>query len=138
MCTSTLVVSTPGNRHSTLAFRVHPLSSIFIILKFKHTHFGIWPQATKQANKHAHARAQCSHASVELAQACPNYPHQHGAQSGVSYMIPLPSFRKSMSFILCHVQLLHTHTHTHTHTHRRYKSLCTKTSTQAATYDSTR
>ena len=27
---------------------------------------------SKQASKHTHARAQCSHASVGLAQACPN------------------------------------------------------------------
>ena len=26
--------------------------------------FGIWPQASKQASRHTHARAQCSHASV--------------------------------------------------------------------------
>ena len=31
--------------------------------------YGIWPQASK----HTHARAQCSHASVGLAQARPNY-----------------------------------------------------------------
>ena len=31
--------------------------------------YGIWPQASK----HTHARAQCSHTSVELAQARPNY-----------------------------------------------------------------
>ena len=29
--------------------------------------------ASKQANKYTHARAQCSHASVGLAQARPNY-----------------------------------------------------------------
>ena len=30
-------------------------------------------QASKQASKHTYSRAQCSHASVGLAQACPNY-----------------------------------------------------------------
>ena len=33
--------------------------------------------ASKQANKHTHARAQCSHASVGLAQACPNDIHRY-------------------------------------------------------------
>ena len=40
-------------------------------------------QANKQASKHAHTRAQCSHASVGLAQACPNHDGfrgSHGAQ----------------------------------------------------------
>ena len=39
--------------------------------------YGIWPQASKQArkqaSKHTDTRAQCSHASVGLAQACPNH-----------------------------------------------------------------
>ena len=33
--------------------------------------------ASKQASKHAHACAQCSPASVVLAQARPNYPKDH-------------------------------------------------------------
>ena len=32
--------------------------------------------ASKQANKHTHARAQCSHANVGLAHARPNYLKQ--------------------------------------------------------------
>ena len=36
--------------------------------------YGKWSvQANKQASKHTHARAQCSHASVGLTQARPNY-----------------------------------------------------------------
>ena len=38
MCTSTSVISTPGNQRCTLAFRLHTLSSIFVILKFKCAH----------------------------------------------------------------------------------------------------
>ena len=34
--------------------------------------FGIWPQTDRQTDIHTHARAQCSHASVGLAQARPN------------------------------------------------------------------
>ena len=34
--------------------------------------YGIWPQASKQANKHTPALPQCSHASVGLTQARPN------------------------------------------------------------------
>ena len=33
--------------------------------------YGIWPQASKQASKHTHTRAQFSPASVGLAQARP-------------------------------------------------------------------
>ena len=33
--------------------------------------FGIWPQTDRHI--HTHARVQCSHASVGLAQARPNY-----------------------------------------------------------------
>ena len=32
-------------------------------------------QASKQTFKHTHAQAQCSNASVGLAQACPNQKH---------------------------------------------------------------
>ena len=39
--------------------------------------FGIWPQTDRQTyihtDIHTHTRAQCSHASVGLAQARPNY-----------------------------------------------------------------
>ena len=35
--------------------------------------FGIWPQTDRQTYIHTHARAQCSYASVGLAQARPNY-----------------------------------------------------------------
>ena len=35
--------------------------------------FGIWPQTDRQTDIHAHAHAQCSHASVGLAQARLNY-----------------------------------------------------------------
>ena len=44
---------------------------------FEHAHlkFTVYgrKQASKQANKHTHARAQCSHTNVGLAQARPNY-----------------------------------------------------------------
>ena len=73
MCTSTPVISTPGNRHCTLAFRHHTSSSNFAILKFKRAHLGIWPQTDRQTDIHTHAGAQCSHACVGLAQARPNY-----------------------------------------------------------------
>ena len=43
--------------------------------------FGIWPQTDRHTYIHTHARAQCSHASVGLAQARPNKsrenPYQH-------------------------------------------------------------
>ena len=72
MCTSTSVISTPGNRHCTLAFRLHTASSIFVILKFKRTHLKFSVYGRKQTYRHTPARAQCSHASVGLAQARPN------------------------------------------------------------------
>ena len=46
--------------------------------------FGIWPQASKQASRHTHAHAQCSHASVGLAQAHPNH-HMKWVQIYTSY-----------------------------------------------------
>jgi len=80
MCTSTSVISTPGNQRCTLAFRLHGTPSsifirgpIFVILKFKRTHLKFSVYGHKQTDRHTHARAQCSHASVGLAQAHPNY-----------------------------------------------------------------
>ena len=35
--------------------------------------YGIWPQASKQASRHTHNFRKCSHTSVGLAQARPNY-----------------------------------------------------------------
>ena len=74
MCTSTSVISTPGNRCCTLDFRLHTelnLRNIKIQTRsFKI--FGIRPQTDRQTDIHTHARAQCSHASVGLAQARPN------------------------------------------------------------------
>ena len=60
--------------HSTLDFRLHTpcartRSSIFVQY-FKI--FGIWPQTDIHTYIHTHARAQCNHASVGLAQARPN------------------------------------------------------------------
>ena len=45
--------------------------------------FSIWPQASKQASRHTHARVQCSHASVGLAQARPN-------QNGILKIVDAP------------------------------------------------
>ena len=76
MCTSTSVISTPSNRRCTLAFRLHrrhTSSSIFVILKFQRAHLKFSVYGRKQTDIHTHARAQCSHASVGLAQARPNY-----------------------------------------------------------------
>ena len=80
MCTSTFsrLNSDPGNRRCTLVstepsgftHRASPteldLRNIIYTRSFKI--YGIWPQASK----HTHARAQCSHASVGLAQARSN------------------------------------------------------------------
>ena len=74
MCTSTSDISTLGNRQCTLAIRLHTPSSIFV--KFKHAHLKFSAYGRKQTYIHTyiptHARAQCSHASVGLAQARPN------------------------------------------------------------------
>ena len=40
--------------------------------------FGIWLQASKQANKHTHTHVQCSPASVGFTQARPNYLMPYG------------------------------------------------------------
>ena len=72
MCTSTTVISTPGNGHCTLAFRLYTPSSIFVILNALIYNF--WHMAAnRQTYTHTHARAQCNHASVGLAQARPKY-----------------------------------------------------------------
>ena len=73
MYTSTLVVSTPGNRckHSSNSLQAY-MSSIFVILKFKHAHLKFTVYGRKQVNKHIHTCAQCSNTSVGLAQARPN------------------------------------------------------------------
>ena len=74
MCASTSVAATPGNQCCTLAFKLHPPSSIFIILIFKHPHLNLrYMAASKQTNRHTHACVQCSNTSVGLAQAHPNY-----------------------------------------------------------------
>ena len=55
MCASTSVVSTPGNRHCTLAIAT---SSISVILKIRaHLKFSVSGRS-KQASKHTHARVQ--------------------------------------------------------------------------------
>ena len=48
------------------------LNSVFVILKFNHTHLKFTVYGRKQASKHTHVCAQCSPASVGLAQARPN------------------------------------------------------------------
>ena len=54
---------------------IDPRFSLCEILKHTHLKFTVWPQASKQAS--THARAQCSHASVGLAQARPNKLSSH-------------------------------------------------------------
>ena len=74
MHASTSVVSASGHRHCHLAiaftYRVHELDLRNIEL---YTHsfkiYGMWPQASK----HTYAHAQCSPASVGLAQAHSNH-----------------------------------------------------------------
>ena len=48
-----------------------------LILKFKRAHLKFSVYGRKQTDIHAHARAQCSHASVGLAQARPNQEMTH-------------------------------------------------------------
>ena len=79
MCVSTSVVSTPGNRRCTLA-----TSSISVILKIRaHLKLSVSGRS-KQASKHTHTRAQCTHASVGLAQARPNKLSHLGYAGGGS------------------------------------------------------
>ena len=63
--------------HSGLQARHLTPSSIFVILKFKRAHlkFSVYgrKQTDRQTDIHTHTRVQCSHASVGLAQAHPNY-----------------------------------------------------------------
>ena len=54
MCTSISVISTPGNRCCTLAFRLHTPSSIFVILKFKHAHLKFSVYGRKQTDMHTY------------------------------------------------------------------------------------
>ena len=61
MCTSTSVISTPGNQRCTLAFRLHSTPSsifvrdpIFVILKFKCAHLKFLVYGRKQTNIHTH------------------------------------------------------------------------------------
>ena len=65
MCTSTSVISTPGNRRCTLAFRLHGTPSsifvrgpIFVILKFKRAHlkFSVYgrKQTDRQTDRHTY------------------------------------------------------------------------------------
>ena len=51
MCTSTSVISTPGNRCCTLAFRLHTPSSIFVILNFKCAHLKFLVYGRKQTDR---------------------------------------------------------------------------------------
>ena len=68
MCASTSVISTPGNRRCTLAIAT---SSISVILKIRaHLKFSVSGRS-KQASIDTHTHAQCSHASVGLAQIRP-------------------------------------------------------------------
>ena len=55
----------------TVTFDVTEHAGTFNFHEYMHS-FGMRPQA--QASKHTHARAQCSQASVELAQALPQSP----------------------------------------------------------------
>ena len=75
MCASTSFVFALGPRYCTLTVAMlHvDLREIFdSIRSFKI--YGKWSiQASKQASKHRYTRAQCSHASVGLAEARPNY-----------------------------------------------------------------
>ena len=49
--------------------------------------YGKWSvQASKQASKHTHARAQCSHTSVGLAQARPKYMDSHSGTASDGYV----------------------------------------------------
>ena len=75
MRASTSVISAPGHRCCMSGNRsAEYMSSIqFVILKFnKRAHIKFTVCGRKQASKHTHARAQCSPASVGLAQARPN------------------------------------------------------------------
>ena len=82
MRASTSVVSAPGHQRCTLATAPHLPSYrstirvlVFVINRahLKFMIYGIWSQASKQASKHTHARAQCSPTIVGLAKARPNY-----------------------------------------------------------------
>ena len=54
-----------------------------MILKFKRAYLKFLVYGHKQTDIHTHARAQCSHASVGLAQARPN--NTGGLGEGISY-----------------------------------------------------
>ena len=71
MRASTSVVSAPGHQLCSLhAFTylatecVHELRLVFVILKFNHTHLKFAVYGRKQASKHTHTCAQCSHARL--------------------------------------------------------------------------
>ena len=83
MCTSTFsrLNSDPGNRRCTLVSSLQASPTELDLRNIKiYTRsfkiYGIWPQASK----HTHARAQCSHTSVGLAQAHPNYLSVYGTE----------------------------------------------------------
>ena len=79
MCTSTFsrLNSDPGNQRCTLVSSLQASATELDLRNIKiytcsFKIYGIWPQTSKQASKHTHACAQCSHASVGLTQARPN------------------------------------------------------------------
>ena len=83
--------SLQASRHTELDLRKGP---IFVILKYKCAHLKFSVYGRKQTNRHTHARAQCSHASVGLAQARPNKPSWRGSN------ITSPLINRDANFIL--------------------------------------
>ena len=73
-------------------FRLRPQiiheRSIFVKLKFKHAHLKFTVYGRKQAS--IHTLPQCSHASVGLAQARPNWIHKNSGNSISSAGLDLP------------------------------------------------
>ena len=69
---------------------------------FKHAHLKIMVYGSKQASKHTHACAQCSHASVGLAQARSNESLLHYAVHGVTYVCKLMTEFKKLIWWCLH------------------------------------
>ena len=68
------------------------LPEIFECAYLKFSVSGRSEQASRQASKHTHARAQCSHASVGLAQARPNYQLQGCIYFYIRFLVMGPGY----------------------------------------------
>ena len=110
----TSVVFAPGHRHCTLTTALHLPSAWARSSKYwNSTALNLqYMAANKQASKHTHIRAQCSPASVGLAQAHPNetncslFPHNQPSESELQWLRASRIQRPRLEFWLCTSQFL--------------------------------